>query len=372
MPVVAEPKQRHTESKPLQTARAPGGSGDPAPAALRLAYVSPRFKHDPDWPWLTAVEPLSQCSFARTTIENDFERAPKLTKLYQQWQYFKAGGRSRRADATFLFSYDVVMGMTGPAARLHRKSKCIYVGMHQDSPLEDTFMQKLGKALNRCAAVAVLTDEERQLYIPRFGLDPATTHVVPIHTDQAQGYGMYPEQSPHPEPYVLSMGSPNRVFKPTVLECAQRKIPIVVITRPWHKGDDLEELKQAGATVITDADMMKALTYLKHAQMTAFDFDRTEFASGFITLVHAMFLRTPIIASNCVGISEHVVDQKTGFVVPHGDQPALGAAIERLWNDAVLSMQFAHEGFERAQERHSLAAAAKTYYALAQRVIGSK
>lgn len=370
MLVVAESKQRQTEAKPAQGAIKAGVQRHPAPpAAMQLAFVSARFKHDPDWPWLTGVEPLSRCAFTRTTIENDFERAPKLTKLYQQWQYFKACRRSRRADATFLFSYDIAMGMTGPAARLHRASPCIYVGMHQDKPLEQSFIDKLSHALRRFAAVAILTDEERQLYIPRFGLDPAKTHVVPLHTDHAHGYDMYPDQSPHPEPYVLSMGSPNRVFKPTVLECAQRKIPIVIITRPWHKGDDLNELKALGAIVITDADMMKSLTYLKHAQMTVFDFDRTEYASGFITLVHAMFLRTPIVASNCVGIPEHVVDEKTGFVVPHDDQPALGVAIERLWNDSVLSMQFAHEGFVRAQDRHSLEAAAKAYYALAQRVI---
>jgi hypothetical protein len=365
MPTVLEPKpQTGTDHAATMTTPTPQAS-----AARRLAFVAPKFRHDPDWPWLTKVDPLSACSFTRRTIVNDFEPMPKLTKLYQQWQYFHAGRAVRSAEAAFLLSYDVVMGMTGPAARLHRHMPCIYMGLHQDSPLEPAFIEKLGSALRRCAAVSILTEEERQLYIPRFGLDAAHAHIVPIHTDHAGGYGKYSDVSPQPQPYVLAMGSPNRVFKPTAMQCAKRNIPLVVITRPWHSNDDLDELANLGATVITDADMSKALTYLKHAKLTAFDFVRTEYASGFITLVHSMFLHTPIVAGNCVGIPEHVVDGQTGFVVAHNDPDAMGRAIERIWSDAALASQLAQQAALRAQQRHSLEAAAEAYARIAAGVI---
>lgn len=340
-------------------------------AGNRLAFIASRFRHDPDWPWLSRIDPLARCTFTRRTIVNDFEPMPKLTKPYQQWQYWKAGRSIRGAKAAFLFSYDVVLGMTGPAARLHRHMPCIYSGLHQDSPLEPAFIAKLGSALRKCAAVTILTEEERQLYIPRFGLDASKANVVPIHTDHARGYGMYSDESPEAQPYVLAMGSPNRVFRPTVLECAKRDIPIVVITRPWHAGDDPDELVQLGATVITDADMNKALTYLRHAKLTAFDFVRTEYASGFITLVHAMFLGTPIVSSQCVGIPEHVIDGETGFVVGHGDAAALGEVVEQVWSDESLAQRLASAGLKRAQQRHSLEAAAASYASVAASVIGA-
>ncbi len=337
--------------------------------AHRLAFIAPRFKHDPEWPWLTRIGPLAECAFTRRTIVNDFAPFSKLTKPYQQWQYWNAGRAIREAEAAFLFSYDVVMGMTGRAARLHRHMPCIYMGLHQDSPLEQSFINKLSAALQRCAAVAILTEEERALYVPRFGLDPEHSHVVPIHTDHADGYGMYGPQSPESQPYVLAMGSPNRVFKPTVLECAKRKIPIVIITRSWHVHDDLDELADLGAMVITDANMNKALTYLKHARLIAFDFVRTEFASGFITLVHSMFLKTPIVSSHCVGIPEHVVDGQTGYVVGHTDAAALGDAIDRVWSDDQLAGELAEHGLQRAQQRHSLEAAAQRYFEIACSVL---
>jgi len=340
----------------------------PAAGALdgrRLGFVAPRFRHDPDWPWLSRIGPLARCAFTRRSIVNDFEPVPKLTRPYLWWQYAAAGRAMRGCDAAFLFSPEVAMGLTGPLARLHRHAPCIYVGLHQDAPLEQRYIDRVGAALQRCAAVGILTEAERALYIPRYGLEPDRAHVVPIHTDHAAGYDRYGNESPEPEPYVLAMGSPNRVFRPTVQQCAQRDIPVVVITRPWHKGDDLDELAQLGAKVITDADMTKALTYLKHARLSAFDFVRTEYASGFITLVHSMFLRTPIVSSDCLGIAEHVVDAQTGRVVEHGDATALGEAIEQVWNDVALAEQFADAGYERAQQRHALEAAAQRYYAIA-------
>lgn len=352
----------------------PADAGSPPSAAhetlshRRLAFVAPRFAHDPDWPWLTRIGTFALCRFQRRTIVNDYEPLPKLTKPFQQWQYFAAGRALRDADVAFLFSPEVAMGMTGPLARLHRRAKCIYVGLHQDGPLELSYIDRVGAALRRCAAVCILTEAERELYIPRYGLDPARAHVVPIHTDHADGYGIYSDPTPEPQPYVLAMGSPNRVFRPTVEQCVKRNIPIVVITRPWHASDDLDELAHLGAKVITDADMTRAMTYLKHARLSVFDFVRTEYASGFITLVHSMFLRTPIVSSDCLGIPEHVVDQQTGFVVPHGDAAALGEAIDAVWSDDARAARFAEAGFERAKQRHSLESAAESYAALAERV----
>ena len=75
-----------------------------------------------------------------------------------------------------------------------------------------------------------------------------------------------------------------------------------------------------------------------------------------ITNLEAAASGTPVIASNSPGIRESVQDGRTGLLVPHGDVPALAAALARLAGSpaCVASMgaagrQFA-EGFtwERA------------------------
>jgi glycosyltransferase involved in cell wall biosynthesis len=49
-----------------------------------------------------------------------------------------------------------------------------------------------------------------------------------------------------------------------------------------------------------------------------------------ITNLEAAACATPVVASNSPGIRESVRDEQTGFLVPHGDVRAMGAAMRRL------------------------------------------
>ncbi len=55
-----------------------------------------------------------------------------------------------------------------------------------------------------------------------------------------------------------------------------------------------------------------------------------------ITNMEAAASGTPVVASNSPGICESVQDGRTGFLVPHGDLPALTAAFERFGRDPAL------------------------------------
>ena len=55
-----------------------------------------------------------------------------------------------------------------------------------------------------------------------------------------------------------------------------------------------------------------------------------------ITNLEAAACGTPAVASNSPGIRESVRDGETGLLVPHGDVPALAAALDRLASDAAL------------------------------------
>jgi glycosyltransferase involved in cell wall biosynthesis len=55
-----------------------------------------------------------------------------------------------------------------------------------------------------------------------------------------------------------------------------------------------------------------------------------------ITNLEAAACATPVVASNSPGIRESVRDGETGYLVPHGDTAAMGAALDRIANSREL------------------------------------
>ena len=336
-----------------------------------FAFVAPRHPDGSDWPWLSRIGPLRRHRFRPVYIENSLKRWPKLTKPYVQLQYLNAMRAIASSELAFLFSTDITMGMTSRCADLVPQPRRIYVGFTQDDRWSAQKIARLSFALNRCDAVTTFSEAERALYIDRYDLDPGRIHFIPIHTDETQGYRQYSEARPIDSPYVLSLGSPNRRFMPIARACRELNIPLVIITRPWHKNDSLDELAGLGAAIITDADKMKSLTYLKHAKFCAMCFETNELPGAFTTLVHAMFLRTPMVVTNCLGMNDYVVHGETGLIAAHGDDRQLRDSIEHLWREDRLTDRFADAAHQRALRMHSLEAAAERFEQLAHHVLST-
>jgi glycosyltransferase involved in cell wall biosynthesis len=55
-----------------------------------------------------------------------------------------------------------------------------------------------------------------------------------------------------------------------------------------------------------------------------------------LSVVEANACGTPVVASDSPGLRESVVDGRTGFLVPHGDVPALARRIDQLLSDEAL------------------------------------
>ena len=70
-----------------------------------------------------------------------------------------------------------------------------------------------------------------------------------------------------------------------------------------------------------------------------------------LTILEAMALSRPVVASNVGGIPEMVVDGVTGLLVPPHDPPALAAAIVRLINDHQLADMVARAGHDLVHDR---------------------
>ena len=353
--------------RPFDLSAPDSSAGPVSPAAM--AMVAPVHPGDSHWPWITRIGPMRQFDFNRVYVQNTLASIPKASHVYQQLQYIMAMRSIRSAAVAFLFSSDVGVGLTGWPSRFCRRPQRVYVGFTQDGHWQPRRIARIGHALRQFDAVTVFTEEEREVYLDRYRLSEEQVKVIPLHTDEVDGYRQYPDEPPIDGPYVVSLGSPNRRFTPVAEVCCRRGIRLIVITRPSHGNDSLDDLRGMGATVITDADKLRALTYLKHARAAVMVFDDPTLPGGFTTLVHAMFLRTPFIVSECLGVREHVIDGETGLVTPHNDPAALDEAIGRLMCDQELAEQFSRNALQRALQRHSLEAAADAFYRLAHDVL---
>ena len=67
-----------------------------------------------------------------------------------------------------------------------------------------------------------------------------------------------------------------------------------------------------------------------------------------LSVIEAGACAVPVVASNSPGLRESVVDGRTGFLVPHGDVPALADRMIRLFTDDPLADRMGEAGIEWA------------------------
>ena len=338
-------------------------------ANTRIGMIYPRRGDGSNWPWISRIGPMSQWAFESYNVDNVFAPFPKATWLYRKLQFSQIAQQIKSCDLTFLFSTDIAVALAYKLAKQNSNTSLIYVGFTQDGSWPAKKVRKIARSLKRCDVVTMFSEQERKVYITRFRLSPQQAVVIPIHTDEINNYSEYSDVAPEPKQYILTLGSPNRSFTLTAQICKKLGLPLVIITRPWHTTDSLSQLASLGAKIITNADKLKALTYLKHAKLAVMPFVDDSVASGFSTIMHAMFMRTPMVATQCLGVSEHIIDGETGFVTPHNDSKSLLYAIDRLWSQPGLAQSFGEAALRRAEQRHSHTAAAEQFSKLINKTL---
>ena len=80
----------------------------------------------------------------------------------------------------------------------------------------------------------------------------------------------------------------------------------------------------------------------------------TEAESFGLVAVEAMLEKKPVVASNHGGLTEIVVNNKTGFLVEPHNEKDFGDALQKLIENKTLREAFGEEGYKRALEEFSL------------------
>lgn len=87
------------------------------------------------------------------------------------------------------------------------------------------------------------------------------------------------------------------------------------------------------------------------------------------TLLEAMHLGVPVVASNVGGMREILEDDSTALLVEPGNAAALAAALDRLVGDAVLRRRLGSAARRRAIEAYGIAPMADSYMNLYREVV---
>ena len=78
-------------------------------------------------------------------------------------------------------------------------------------------------------------------------------------------------------------------------------------------------------------------------------------------ILEALACGTPVIATDVGGISEQIIEGKTGFLIPRGDAEALAKNIRQLATNPILRQRLAEAAAQDAEKRFGLERMARAY-----------
>lgn len=87
------------------------------------------------------------------------------------------------------------------------------------------------------------------------------------------------------------------------------------------------------------------------------------------TLLEAMALGTPIVASRVGGLAEVLQDSVTALLIPPGDAHALAQAILQLYGDPKLGLQLTEQAHRLQQAKYSLEAMVDSYLGVYRKLL---
>lgn len=204
----------------------------------------------------------------------------------------------------------------------------------------------------------VYTRRERETYSCLFGVPQERfrfTYLTGAELERKDYLGARERYGLAPR-YIASLGSSGRDYRALFEAAKGLSVQTVVVTHRYC----LEGLSiPAHVKVIESIPQEDYLRIMAEAELVAIPIDNVHTASGQMTLIQAMSLGVPVVATRCIGTEDYIADRDTGCFVEIGDVAGLRRAIEGLLADedvrrrmAARALAFAREHFfDRAGAR---------------------
>ncbi len=206
-------------------------------------------------------------------------------------------------------------------------------------------------ACARAKRFIVYSRHERDVYSRVFKLPKERFHFTfltgaPLAREDYAGtrerYGLAPR-------FITSLGSSSRDYKTLFEAIAGIDVQTVVVTYR-HAIEGLEV--PPSVRVLEGIPQQDYLGIIADAEICVIPVSNIQTASGQMTLIQAMSLGVPVIATRCIGTEDYILDGETGRYVEMGDAEGMRKAIQELLNDpegrasmAARASAFAQEHF---------------------------
>ena len=216
-------------------------------------------------------------------------------------------------------------------------------------------------ALSRVDVFVVHSRAEIEVYSRWLGLSRDRFEFVPLSVEVSDIFSK-PEAD---DGFILSMGTANRDYK-TLFE-AVRELPLKVTVVAGKSAVAGLTVPQ-NVTLLSNLSLEECQELLRAARLVVIPISSETAASGQVTLVEAMMMGKPVIATACSGTEDYIRHGETGMFVDCGDSDGLKSAIAQMSLNQADRIRLANEARLWAQANCTLNAAAEQMRRILHRV----
>jgi glycosyltransferase involved in cell wall biosynthesis len=284
-------------------------------------------------------------------MRHNYDRYKRLKDLGIELRQAPFGGffdfKTKKLFSEHIESFkpDVVFTWLNRATKFCPKSHALHVG--RPGGYYDL------KYYRQCDLMIAMTDHLRTFYLDK-GWPAEKIVTVPNFADEPlPGTSLPSALSLDPKKkVVLALGRfhPNKGFD--VLMNAMTQVPEAQLCL-LGEGDEKQALVEMAAPIASRVHFLpwqeNISTFMNHADVFVCPSRHEPFGS---VILEAWSHKKPLIASESEGPSQVIEHEKTGLLVPVGNDDALSGAINRVLGDEKLAKDLAKKGHETYKKRY--------------------
>jgi glycosyltransferase involved in cell wall biosynthesis len=278
------------------------------------------------------------------------KRATSLKKWAGYWSQARRAFHMRPDGLITVFPQ--LAAVTGAQKLLHRRTQPIVAWCFNIGACPPAGLKSLaGLALRSVDRVIVHSRGEMSVVSQWFGVDADKIRFIPL---QRAEITCSVAEERH-RPFIVAQGSANRDYA-TLFKALERiGLPAVIVAAPRA----LAGLQiPSNVEVLSNLAPEQCLALAQRARLSVVPLRDISTAAGQVTVVEAMRMSRPIVATRSVGTIDYIRDGENGMLVDPGDVDGLASRMMLLWNDDLLRRNLGQAAFHFAKENLSDEAAA--------------
>jgi glycosyltransferase involved in cell wall biosynthesis len=304
---------------------------------MQWTVITPFLDQTDNSNWLTSFVPGEQHQFCmlhrqtRLSTQSWHTRRARETG-YEEWLGFfnQTGAALAQKPDGIITVFPQLAATVGLRQRLTRKripviAWCFNLGACYPGP-----KRLLAKtALKDVDRFIVHSNRERENLSQWLELPLSRFEFVPLQ----RGKITITETEETSNPFLLAMGSAQRDY-PTLFKAVEKLGLRTIVVAGNHA--------LAGLTIPDHVEVRSGLTMneclqlAQQARISVVPLLDSQTAAGQVTIIEAMWMSRPVVATRCIGSEDYIKDGETGFLVEPHSVDDLVQAIEKLWNNLEL------------------------------------